>query len=68
MAKLIQTIDSNDFIVDSGIQSCGDCPVRGLENYADRCEEYFKFLFGDYCGELYVIRKPDFKLNVEKIQ
>lgn len=65
MAKIIHTINSEDFSRTAGFQSCGSCPVGGLENFTAECREYFRFLFGNGCDEIEVIPKSDYKLKVE---
>ena len=65
MAKIIHTIDSEDFLYSAGFQSCGSCPVGGLENFTAECKNYFKFLFENGCDEIEVKPKSDYKLKVE---
>ena len=65
MAKIIHTIDSKDFTTVAGFQSCGSCPVGGLENFSAECKNYFKFLFGNGCDEIEVKPKSGYELRVE---
>lgn len=56
MAKLMLSVNSEDWTIIEGSQNCDHCPLRFIHDNPT-CEDYYKELFGKSCDEIRIISK-----------